>query len=89
MGLTSSFPGGYEIDVWHQPHPIARLERYNERFERWEFLDVIPGLKLDHGLSYANNKLYVSAHNQYLQDYNFRTKQWKKKSEEEDHSKDD
>ena len=68
--------GGYEIDAAHKPHPVGRLERYNERFERWELLDSIPDLQLEHGLSYAKNHLYVMARNERLQQYSFRTKKW-------------
>lgn len=73
-----SLLGGYEIDTFHKPHSVARLECYNERFERWEFMDTIENLQLEHGLSYANNKLNVVVHDERLQQYDFRTKKWTK-----------
>lgn len=72
----SSLPGGYEIDPSHQPHAIARLEQYNERFERWEFVSPIENLQLEHGLAYANNRLDVIGNNKRLKQYDFRTQQW-------------
>ena len=77
----SSLPGGYEIDPSHQPHAIARLEQYNERFGRWEFISPIENLQLDHGLAYANNRLDVIGNNKRLKQYDFRTQQWSKVSE--------
>jgi hypothetical protein len=75
-----AFSGGYEIDPSHQPHAIARLDRYNERFGRWEFISPIENLQLDHGLAYANNRLDVIGHNKRLKQYDFLTQQWSKVS---------
>jgi hypothetical protein len=41
-------------------------------------MDGIENLQLEHGLSYANNKLYVIVNNERLQQYDFRTKKWTK-----------
>ncbi|CAF1656390.1 unnamed protein product [Adineta ricciae] len=70
--------GGYDIDNSHKPHSVPRLESYNERFERWEFMDSIDNLQLEHGLTYTSNKLNVIANNQRIQQYDFRTKKWTK-----------
>ncbi|CAF1126462.1 unnamed protein product [Adineta steineri] len=70
--------GGYDIDSSHKPHSVTRLEYYNERFERWEFMDTIENLQLEYGLSYANNKLNVMANDIRLQQYDFRTRKWTK-----------
>jgi hypothetical protein len=41
-------------------------------------MDTIENLQLEHGLSYANNKLYVIVNNERSQQYDFRTKKWTK-----------
>ena len=78
----------FDNDAWHQPHPIVRLERHEERFERWEFLHGVPDLKLDHGFASANEKLYVTTHHQNLQDYSFCLQQWTKKNIDQNNSVD-
>jgi hypothetical protein len=57
----------------------------DEKENNWKFITIIPDLKLIHGLSFYDDKLYISESilkinneydNQLIRSYDFQTNQW-------------
>ncbi|CAF1060707.1 unnamed protein product [Didymodactylos carnosus] len=54
------FEGGYNINNERKPYAIPTIHTYDDVTKKWNLITTIPDFKLNHGLSFYENKLHIS-----------------------------